>query len=288
MSNWTPTIEEYHRDPAVSSSSMSDFRKSPRYYEARHITHTIMPPEPTDNMVLGSLVHLLALEPHNFERSFAVQSPEIKVRRGKAWEEFKTEHADKEILRIKDFNRAAAISAALKKNAMAMSLLRHNPGDNEISFKWQHHTGLHCRCRFDRITSIGDTPAVVDMKIWSCLPNPDAIRRQYENLNVMCQRAFYRQGYLAMTGESAADVLIIVHKEPPYSVNIVMSSIPLLQVGHRRNEELLAEMAIRFNTGDWSDFGEDKPYTLHPSPWIAKEVAGWKDEPELQRTFHGK
>jgi len=62
--------EEYHAAPGLSHSGMKDLMVSPLRYWHLHINPDREPVEPTAEMVLGTAVHALALEPESFDQRY--------------------------------------------------------------------------------------------------------------------------------------------------------------------------------------------------------------------------
>lgn len=109
----------------VHWSSLSRILKSPahyRYWLDKEV-------EETAAMRVGSFVHKMMLGGH---RTFELFDGH---RRGRAWDEFKQEHADSTILNRREWDLSKAIADALEANEEAMTVLRY--GDKEKPLSWR-------------------------------------------------------------------------------------------------------------------------------------------------------
>lgn len=137
----------------VSKSQLDLINKSPAHYKwalenARKITPA---------MQKGSLIHTLVLEPDNLTREYLVLPEDMKVRRGKKYEEYIEGNEDKIIITDAQMEEAFAITEAVKNNHVALNLIE-NADAIESSVFVEDFGGLMLKCRPDIIvgTSIYD------------------------------------------------------------------------------------------------------------------------------------
>ena len=81
--------QDYHAQTSVSSSQLKDVLRSPAHFYAKYLAEDREPTPETDNMRLGSAVHLLFLEPELYAENIAI--PPVCDRR---YVEFKKIYAE--------------------------------------------------------------------------------------------------------------------------------------------------------------------------------------------------
>ncbi len=138
--------EEYHADnSAISKSGLDLIAKSPAHFKWTQENNR----PPTPAMQKGTLVHLLALEPDQFDSEYVVMPADIKVKRGKAWEAFRDENIDRSIISASDLTGAQAIVSAVQSNPEAIKILESALAIEESVFAEDPETGILCKCRPD-------------------------------------------------------------------------------------------------------------------------------------------
>lgn len=167
--------EDYHSDPALSSTGLKDLLKSPRKYWWTSYMNPYREGLDTDAMKIGRAFHTLILEPEKFNEEFIILPPsnEIKVD-SEGWERIqkrykgfpdlndfqmpKTARATtisyvgkKLVLREEQFNEQRLMLIMLKSHPLLAKLFEG--GRPEVSIFWRdEETGLMCRVRHDYLT----------------------------------------------------------------------------------------------------------------------------------------
>ena len=136
---WSCTNSEYHAcHEAIGHSMIDCFRDSVLDYEARYVSGTTPPDEPTDAMRLGTALHALVLEPENFEDLIAV-GPDCD-RRSNAnkdrWAEFEASHPSHTILKPEQLVQVQQMRDSLRHNPFAAQLLA-GAGRREQAIRWR-------------------------------------------------------------------------------------------------------------------------------------------------------
>lgn len=249
---WNVSAEEYHADHSAVSHSMIDvFGESIPLYAGRFITREIPAPEPTPAMALGSLVHLLALEPGLVESRIAI--PPAVSRRSNAGKEehaaFAEANAGKLIVSQDDVDLAKKIVAGIRRNEAA-NLILDREGHCEQSIRWKDHTGLPMKARMDKILLppakiIADIKTAIDI-------TPAGFGKAMANFGYHRQAALYQDGARAVFGEDFAFVFIVVGKEEPFECACYIVDDDALAQGRRENRRLIEELNQRAASGDWS------------------------------------
>ena len=105
---WVP-FEKYKQWPYPGNSSLKELAKSPAAYQYYLQNGKTV----TSRMTRGAAVDCLVFEPKEFDNRYTIMPPEIKVRRGKKWDEFKATVGDREVLTAAEHDNIAAIARAM-------------------------------------------------------------------------------------------------------------------------------------------------------------------------------
>ena len=134
---------QYHSMPGVSNSHIRQIRDDVVGYMRDGPT----PLPDTDAKLLGSAAHSYILEPDTFKDEYATYPG--KVRRGKKWEEFNEENADKHIITNKMLERCQGMRDSLA--AAGYSWLWDGYDIIREGSLWAHeqNSGVLCKVRPD-------------------------------------------------------------------------------------------------------------------------------------------
>ena len=202
--------DEYAALPGIRFSRLKLIGRSPLHYRD-HVD--------TDTTSRGMLraIHGLALEPDTFDADFAIYTG--KVRRGKAYDEFRAAHEGRTILNQREHDQAARVAGAILGHHIAGPLL--SDGKAEHSIQWvDGPTGIECKARLD---FVAPGPMVLDLKTYGTT-DPRVIARRVVQLGAHVQAAHYVDGVATIYDVPAADVrylLICAEDKPPFDVAVV-------------------------------------------------------------------
>lgn len=215
---WPCTHDEYHADDAVGCSMLKEFARSRTRYYARYVAKTLPPKAPTPAMQLGTLVHLLALEPERADSIAVAPKCDRRTKAGKAdWEAFCAESEGKTIVDSDQLNTARLMVAALMAHDAAGPMLRA-PGEVEHGLRWQDpETMLTCKARPDKRIRVGNGHALVDLKTCSD-SSPEGFGSAVARQRYHWQDHWYRQGHRAVYGELPRFIFVAVESTPPFDV----------------------------------------------------------------------
>lgn len=199
-------------------SSLKAMGKSPA-----HCLHAMrFPYEPTVSMRLGSGAHSLLLGGPN------IVTYDGKVRRGKAWDDFKDAHADDLILNESETETAHAIANAVRANPIAMRVL-FQPGmlyEQTIHWEWQ---GRPFRCTPDA----RGRSHLVDLKTTRDA-EPDRFLRDAIRMGYHAQLALYGLAMEATNGSKPRDSYIVaVESKPPHCVTVLELTTRAIDQGEK-------------------------------------------------------
>ncbi len=195
-------------DPAAIPVRFSNLRHMARsalhYWDAVQVGR-----EDTLCMRLGRGAHAMVL-------GLPVVKFTGKTRQGKAWERFKEQHADKEILNGKEWAQSEGIANAIRRHPIAAPLLFEGTTLEEtIEWEW---IGRKCTSRPDARRA---GKVIIDLKTTRCADPErfrwDAIRQAYH-----AQLAFYALADAYVAGKQADELYAVaVESKRPYAITVL-------------------------------------------------------------------
>jgi len=251
--------EEYHADPALSSSGVKQLLKSPFKYWWNSALNPHRPKdEKTAALKLGEAYHMLMLEPERFSKSYAVKYG-VKS----------TSIAN--MLGEEDYKMLYAMRASLMSNIRRAALLQG--GVAEASLFWKDEkTGIMCRCRFDYFAP----EWVVDLKTTTSIDSQslryDIPRYGYDvsgamySEGVRALRKMVKNGYalpeglpsgfaekfMKVTDQGTIFAFILQEKEEPYIARTKLMTQPVTAVGLDKVRSALTRYGLYQNLdGAW-------------------------------------
>lgn len=248
---------DYLALPSVHFSTLKMMDISPHHYR-RAVTQGRAD---TQALRVGRAVHALTLTPDAAD--VVVYDG---VRRGKTWEVFADEHADKTIITATEHAKVAGMRNAVHMNPTSRALLR--AGRPEVTIEWtDSETGLACRCRADFFdTTIASSPRLVELKTTRAA-YPRAFMREFARLGYHAQMAFYVEGIEAVTGARPIVKMIAVEKDAPYDVTVYDIPDEALEVGSRKIRGWLRAVADCTASGKWPNVNGDEAVKLVLPDW---------------------
>ncbi len=257
---------EYHNAPGISKSGLDLIAKCPSLYKHRYIDGNH--PDPTPAMLVGSLVHKLALEPDLFDQEFAV-APEIS-RRTKAgkieWEAFVEANKGKKIVSHDDFRKAREMAEAVLIHPVAGGILKD--GMAEISMfhrlgEGAGEEGTLVKVRPDWIVEdvIADIKTTTDA-------SATAFSRSCYNFGYHMQAALYMDVSRIMLRRQINDFLFIaVENKEPYQVAIYRADKDMVEFGRAEYMRHLATYKMCLQLDKWPSYNDESITTISLPRW---------------------
>jgi exodeoxyribonuclease VIII len=266
-------FDTYAEWPAVNASILNGFSRTPAhvYYEMTHGGK-----KRTPSLDLGWYVHLAILEPERFEAEVIVP-PKLDKRTkvGKAeWAKFEAANAGKLFVDAATHEKVTAMAESMRAHETAREFFS-GKGQNEISIVWEDGaTGLLCKARIDRVSTIGEWPIVGDVK-----SARNASRREFERSIHLYGYAVQAVHYLAglETLYPIPDgapfrrfVFFVVESEPPYCCACYELDDIALQEGELLRRKYLRAWKECTESGSWPGYAQGIDYASLP-PWALKQ-----------------
>jgi exodeoxyribonuclease VIII len=249
-------IEEYHAGPGLSNSGLSDLRKSPAHFYARHLHPQRRRAPETAAQLAGNLLHCAVLEPEEFERRYIV-GPAWNKNTTK-WKDWKAEQvaAGLKVIDGDDYDLCQRQADSVRALPEVAELLA--AGKAEQSAYWiDPQTGVLCKCRPDFVADLNrNAVALLDCKTYSDASS-DGFARQVARMGYHFQDAWYSDGFQAASGRSVeAFVFVAVEGLPPYAAHAMMivddKARELARLENRRQLEVFAQCMA---SNAWPGYG---------------------------------
>jgi hypothetical protein len=252
--------EDYHKGPGLSSSDIKELIKSPAHFQAYKAT----PNEPTPQMIRGTLIHNLILEPEKFTETFVVG--DFKIRRGKEYDNLVLNNPDKTIITREEYESAMLCVEAFSREQNVNSELKHltEKGHRELSFYWNDPlTGILCKVRPD----ILHTDFIVDIKT-SRDGSFDAFQKFIVDYKYFISAPFYLRGVNAVIeNEELAPkgsflwnvrpkrfIFVVIETEAPYAVSIYELDENSMNFGTKLIDRALESYSESVATDVWQGY----------------------------------
>ena len=263
-------LADYLAVPAMSSSGLRAFRRSPAHYRyARQ-----HPLTETPAMHFGTAVHTAVLEPDLFTAYVTLGRCSATLKSGKDCSyaakvdrvglQFCGRHDDPDMgpanltLTHDAMDRVQAIGAAVRAHPLADGLLTANEGTIERSGIFEDpETGVLCKFRPDRVTTACARTILVDLK--TCRDAGPRFWRTIAERGYAHQAALYRRGLAKLGTACEAAVIIAVESEPPHGVGCYLLDEDDLARAHADITELLADYRECAEADEWLGY----PVELH-------------------------
>lgn len=250
--------EEYHADPALSSSGIKTLLKKPLKYWHNSPLNANRKQEDSQAMKVGRAFHTMLLEPEKFNEEFSIK-PNVQS----------TTTAG--MVGAGDYQDMLEAVKVVRGDVTIAPLL--TGGHPEVSIFWRdEETGVMCRVRFDYLPKrIG-----VDYKTTTDVSR-ESIGYAIADYRYDLSAAMYLDG-LNQAGLMGDDhlgfVLLFQEKKAPYLCEAVRLSEDLLAIGRRdfrHGLDIYKQYIEKYGAAKWSDnCGGVKDFGIDDMPFKYK------------------
>jgi hypothetical protein len=254
----------YHSGPGLSSSGVKELLKSALHFH----TYKNTPNEPTPEMLRGTLVHTLILEPDKIHEDFVVG--DFKIRRGKEYDNLVLNNPDKIVITREEFDEANLCAQSFWKQQADNSELNKltTGGHRELSFYWEDKaTGVLCKARPDLITDCGTT--IVDIKT-ARDGSFDAFQKAIVDYKYFISAPYYLRGVNEVMSDPKLGpkgsvlwnvkptrfVFVVIETKAPYAVSIYELDENALAFGSQLIDRALDSYAESVATDLWTGYSK--------------------------------
>lgn len=264
---------DYHAlDKYWSSTHLKAlYKKSPKHF---HFEQFEVPEEETktptkEELILGSVVHTMALTPHEFSKDFFMM-PELNLRTndGKAErDKLLLENKGKEPVTQKIFDIAQAMTGSILSNSKAMELL--SVGRKEAAYFWECPlTGLNFRAKLDQSSS----QHFCELKTaHTCAPEEYA--KNMFNLHYDLSLYHYKEALRIIMGVDVPAYFIMVESEPPYVSQVYKVGEDTWKTGHAKWLKAVTQLEQGLKNKEWPGyFPPDEVPEINPPLWAVRKL----------------
>jgi len=146
-------------------------------------------------------------------------------------------------------------------------------GINEASLVWvDGETGLLCKARLDRLTTLGDWPVILDVKTAKSASRA-AFSSAVHKFHYHQQLAHYSDGAQALAPMDRKCMFIVVETERPFCVAVYELEDDALVLGRDETHKHLRAYAECLKTGRWPGYPDGADYISLP-PWAFRAIEG--------------
>jgi len=243
------------RDIYLSSSSLKDFIKYPRLYEAKHITKEIEY-KSGEAFYIGTLAHMVILEGvKKTMESYAFTAPlnkeGIEFSYGsKAFEEEEIKQAKEglKLARKEDYQKTLEMRRAVIKHEIASELLRGGKAEGVLRANLNGHPA---QIKMDKLTPYGiiDLKTVFKIDGFYSKSNYCDVKK----FGYLHSAAYYRSIFHANFPDAPKPnfYFIAVEKTPPYPVGVWLVDPFVLDHYESLNTAALEELKLCLKNGVW-------------------------------------
>lgn len=259
---------QYQQIDAVNHSNLKNMDISPRYYKCQlNSTYS------SDAMNLGTAIHTALLEPD--KANFVVFDG--KVKRGKAWDNFKELNEGNIILSKGDSNKLESAQQSVMANNMIKNIFTDPDLETELTLEWtDEKTGLNCKARIDAYVD----GYMYDLKTSSAL-TPDAFLRNAYKYYYHTQMAFYMRGLRACGYHCNDAKIVVVQTVLPFDSYMVNLPVDTLDFADKKIDEWLDKLQECQDEDNFYGFDQEA-YNFDLPAWANV------DEEPLKLTMGGK
>lgn len=245
----------YHGTQGFGSTAIKSFIKCPKTFKAEQ--DGIIKHDPS-KFVLGSATHDAILLFGEFIANYITMPADIKVRRGKAWDEFKEANKGKQILTIPE----ALAVLNMKEAVMKEQGKWFTDGCAEVSYWYKHESGLILKARSDY--EIDDL--VIDLKT-----TQDASIRGINNSMFKFGYVYQDALYRLVIGASEM-VFVFVENHAPYNTTgPVICDDEVREYAEFKLHKAIADLAFCIEMDIWEGYHVGA-YRLPLPKYLANEL----------------
>ena len=258
----------YHAIKALSNSSLSVLKRSPTEFYKRFVTGEMKGQE-SEAMLLGSAVHMLALEPERFDAQYVVLDGPINPttkkfygRDTKAFERWMLDQlgasnangiGSRKILIREEFAESLAIAKAFQAHptiAAIMASTAEKLFESEYGLQYETNDGqtVDLKCKIDFVCP--PERIIIDLKTTSD-PSPYAWGWSAEDFGYHRQAAIYSDAMEAKYGGDFRFLFGVVRSKEPYEAAVYELDAESIQRGRSEYEALIEEYVNRKAINDW-------------------------------------
>lgn len=233
--------EEYHRYPAIGSTTAKLYLKSPQLF--RDAMNGLLPRKDSPSFQIGRTVHMAVCEPERFATLYVGQGPinpktgEQYGRGTKAWAEWQAANPDTVVV-------DPWVHLAIDRMPESVcDIFTGGIGESSVFVEFGK---LAAKCRPDYMAG----GIITDLKT---IDDVDHAERAITQYKYWLSAGWYRAVMRKETGVDSPFRLVFVEKQPPYRWRIVHLSTDFTRWADDQADKLIGDLRHAMETGDWTD-----------------------------------
>lgn len=260
---------DYLAVPALNGSTLVHGRTSMRHF--LHAWHG--DDKDTEALLWGRAVHCLLFEPKLFTERYTLYEGR---RQGKAWEEFREDNQELEILRADgQYGYASALVAARSfiNEPLLQEMIRE--GQGEVSL-FTVEDDLQCKARLDWVSA--SSRCIVDLKTTRNIA-ARAFGRQFFDLGYDLKLGLQRRWWAEQNhGELLPVYVIALENKPPFDVAVIPVPDAVLDQGAERALAIIRQVKECISVDRWPGVANGEYFPLEVPSWEMEDVElDWSD-----------
>ena len=249
-----PSVAAYHADrTCISQTALKILYCNSALYHGIYVTEKIALAKPTAAMELGTLTHLLTLQPELAAETVCC-TPELGPRGGqwdrksKYHETFIAENPGREVYAAAEYRTACAMRNSLLAHPVVSGALKANFVEHII--RWADPlTDIDCRAMLDIV--VDSEPWILDLKT-ALDPSPRGFATACARNLYALQNWFYVEGFMRVYGRVPRFFFVAVGNKPPHSVGVYELDSEAIKLGASIGRQCLDELLRRRTQDDWA------------------------------------
>lgn len=247
-------ISEYDNLPAMRSTSLKHFIRSPGHYKYSISSEAREENDGKSYFLLGRLVHAALLEPETVKDEFVCV--DATTRNTNVFKETVKRNPGKGIILSHELTQANAIVSAVRGLPHIEDIL--TAGTPELSAAAMID-GVYCKCRMDLFDE--KTGHIYDIK--TTAETADKFPYVISKYGYDVSLAFYIDILLANKMDISGYTFIVVEKEPPYGTMLYTIDEEYLEYGRAKYQPALQKYRECLKSGVYPSY-DSSPVVLKP------------------------
>lgn len=258
--------KQYNKIPAINWSTLKKMINRTPYAFKKLVIEEEASFELTPDMLLGSVVHMMILEPHLVDRyvlnKIEGNGQKTEVKEARALQA--SQNPDALIVTSEQRIIAQAMTQSIQSNEHFDNYLSN--GKAEITLVWtDEETGLKCKGRLDYVNS----NAICDVKTTKEI-SPQGFSDSCFDSHYFGQAAFYLNGWKALKGTDQDFIFAAISKAEPFESWFSFVNEDQISYGKKQVSKLLREYKKHSESGIWPKM--DGICELKVSAWRQKLI----------------
>ena len=240
--------EQYHSAREyVSSSGLKLMNKCPREFYKRYVKGEASEEFSSVNLIIGSLVHTLVLEPHLLEEEYALYTGQKNKSSNEYKEWAETVPEGKTIITQPQLAKAHFLKDVTLENEHAKSLLCDGNPEQTLCAELD---GIKIKVRADYLQG----KKVIDLKTTSSGVTYDEVQASVLKWEYALSAALYVDCFTQYTGEKHDFYFVFIGKSP-MGCEVYKASERMLEYGRKKYKKAIAAIKKARETGVWFNEG---------------------------------